>query len=554
MISVAIIWIYIILITYGIGLLVNALFRKIWKYEIESMIGKQMAGLVVSGVYAQTYSLLGPVGLWANLILAVIAGVGLYTQRENIHTDLEKLKKQRGMLCYSIIAYVLLAYSASRGIIHYDTSLYHAQSIRWVEEYGIIKGLGNLHCRLAYNSAAFPLTALFSFHFLGGQSYHVVSGYIAWLLAVEAGKLSKAFKRKRMELSDYARLMAYYYLFIVFDEIISPASDYFMVLVAFYIVIRYLTLIEADKRKPEGYGILCLLGVFLLTIKLSAALIILLVLYPAVELIKEKKYVEILQFLGIGILIALPYLIRNIIISGWLIYPFTAIDICPVDWKIPKGLAQYDAKEIQVFGRGYTDVLQYDMPIQGWIGNWFKMQGGLDKIFILLACSAVIIWIILRIFQKRNWKTEMNLLVEGTCVSSFLFWLFTSPLFRYGCVYVWLAGVLVWANIAENLWSTTPRQWKTNCQKLFYVGILLFSTYKILMLGTEIKGSFTNNYWLHQKDYDTFATESYTVDQITIYKPVTGDQAGYDPFPSSPTKASIALRGPSLKDGLIPVE
>ena len=44
--------------------------------------------------------------------------------------------------------------------MHVDTGLYHAQAIRWIEEYGVVCGLGNLHSRFAYNSAAFALCAL----------------------------------------------------------------------------------------------------------------------------------------------------------------------------------------------------------------------------------------------------------------------------------------------------------------------------------------------------------------------------------------------------------
>ena len=83
-----------------------------------------------------------------------------------------------------MILFFVFAYGASTGIIHYDTGLYHAQSIRWIEEYGVVPGLGNLHTRLAYNSASFCLSALYSFAFLGGQSYHCVAGFLAFLLAV----------------------------------------------------------------------------------------------------------------------------------------------------------------------------------------------------------------------------------------------------------------------------------------------------------------------------------------------------------------------------------
>ena len=53
--------------------------------------------------------------------------------------------------------------------MHYDTGLYHAQAIRWIEEYGVVPGLANLHSRFGYNSASFALSAFFSETWLIGR-------------------------------------------------------------------------------------------------------------------------------------------------------------------------------------------------------------------------------------------------------------------------------------------------------------------------------------------------------------------------------------------------
>lgn len=180
-----------------------------------------------------------------------------------------------------------------------------------------------------------------------------------------------------------------YYLVNIFDEMISPASDYFMVLLAFYIVIKWLELLEKREEEILPYAFLCVLGVFLMTVKLSAALILLLTIYPACRLLREKRGKETGVYLGLGILTALPFFIRNVVISGWLVYPFTQLDLFDVVWKIPKGLADYDAREIQVWGRGYTDVAQFDMPVREWLPGWFRALAGSDKVFVLAAVLAV---------------------------------------------------------------------------------------------------------------------------------------------------------------------
>lgn len=586
MLSVVLIWLYMIVTTFLLGYGILTGITYLCPYQIRRWDSYLMCGLAGATVYAQFFSIFAPVGLAANLLLTGICLVIACFCRKKLREDLRKGmgefwfgEKNTGNripvkgICL-IFLFLLYAYGASRGIIHYDTSLYHAQSIRWIEEYGAVKGLGNLHCRLAYNSASFALSALYSMAFLGGQSYHPAAGFFALIVVGVCAELAGLVKRKYLKASDFARVMGIYYLLIIFDEMISPASDYFMVLTAFYIVIRWMDLLERKEDAVFPYAMLCVLGVFLLTVKLSAALIILLVLYPAVRLLKERKWKEIAVYLILGIIVAAPFIIRNILLSGWLVYPFTGIDIFQADWKIPKGIASYDAKEIQVWGRGYSDVTQYDMPVTEWLPVWFKELGGMDKLLVLAAAVSVVIFLnrLLRMIWrirkgmhlKKNFPGETlsgekeqleKILPEFVVSVCFLFWLFTSPLIRYGCVYVYLVTAVVWGDVLTEFFQTNNRKINTRfLEKICISMIGLFLLYKTAAFGREIAAFYVNDYWISQKDYDNFETQSYEIEGYTFYYPVTGDQTGYEDFPSSPVKAQIGLRGKNLKDGFYYLE
>lgn len=566
MLSVCLIFLYMLVTTYLTGFLALTVIRRICfgKQRGEepgtvcsriSSDGYMIAGLVFVTVYAQIFSLFGKVGLSANLLLLLICAVVLLFWRKELKEDI-RIKKEGLSLgravCY-LLLFLLFAYGTSRGIIHYDTGLYHAQSIRWMEEYGVVKGLGNLHCRLAYNSASFGLSAFYSFAFLGGRSFHCTAGFLALLLAKVCSRLADIRKRKRLLVSDMARIMGIYYLMVIFDEMISPASDYFMVLTVFYIMIRYLDLVESGEKGWFRYGLLALLCVYTVSIKLSAALIVLLAVKPAVMLIKEKNGKGILCFIVTGILIILPYFIRNVVISGWLVYPFTFLDFFAVDWKIPSGIAEYDAKEIQVWGRGIHDVTRYGEPITEWFGSWFRAQGSLDKLFILSGILsvpvAVAAWAA-AVFRKKERQRD---LMAAAVVSglSFLFWLFSAPLIRYGCVYVWLTAPLTWGCLA--LWLFGDRQGEKGLAgTLWRMGYLLLGLagcYKFAAFGKEVIQAYTPQYFICQKDYENFETKEYEIEGIVFYYPAEGDRTGYEAFPSSPVKAPIALRGTGLEDG-----
>lgn len=573
MLSVMLIWCYMLMTTFlvGYGILRVIMYRI--PYQIRHMDSYLFCGLVGVTVYAQFFSLISKVGLLANLILCIVCLVIAWCDRKAIGSKLKVLwsdikrkeSGKRGRMLVILFLFLLFAYGTSRGIIHYDTGLYHAQSIRWLEEYGVVKGLGNLHCRLAYNSSSFALSALYSMSFLGGQSYHCCAGFLAFLLAKVCLEITDSIRNGRLRIGDFARVMCIYYLVIIFDEMVSPASDYFMVLMAFYIVIRWLDLLEQQEDTVLPYALLCVMGVFLMTIKLSAALILLLVVHPAYYLVKEKRWQEIARYLFLGILTALPYFIRSVLLSGWLIYPFTQIDIFHVPWKIPKGMADYDAREIQVWGRGYTDVAQFDKPIREWLTGWFQTLAGSDRLLVLAAvCSVCILLVcgLIMLWKRsavsvRQWQV---LLVQVTMAGSFLFWLGTSPLIRYGCVYVYLTSVVVLGGIYNAVINQRSRyaekrtkRWevwlRTGIGKLCLAVVVLFIGYKICALGQEIIRSYTNDYWLTQKDYDNYEVIPYQIEGVTFYYPVQGDQVGYKSFPSSPAVAQIGFLGEDIADG-----
>ncbi len=555
MLSVCLVFLYVWLCAYLVGFAVLSGIRYVYGSFMVKADGYVMAGLVTVTVYAQFFSLFHKVGLVANLLLAAVCAVIAVVLRRQLK---EEILRQygalgRGRRIFYLLLFLLMAYGTSRGIIHYDTGLYHAQSIRWIEEYGVVKGLGNLHCRLAYNSSSFALSALYSFGFLGGQSFHCMAGFLALVLAKVCGEIGGAWGRRKLLLPDFARLMGIYYLLMIFDEMVSPASDYFMVLTVFYIIIRYLDLAVKQENSWIPYGLLALLCVFTVSVKLSAAFIVLFALKPAAMLLcnwrKKKNGKGIAGFLGMGFLIVLPFLIRNVWISGWLVYPFTALDVFPVDWKIPEGIAAYDAKEIQVWGRGIYDVAAYGRAFGEWFPAWLGSQSGVDRLFILAggialpvaaAGFAVAVW-------KKNGVQRDVMFAAAAVDVSFLFWLFSAPLIRYGCVYVWLAAPLTFGGLA--FWLVGSGKAGRVFWRFVYAAVFLAGGYKAVMFGKEVAAGYSPEYFVWQKDYENFGAQAYEVGGITFYCPVEGDRIGYEAFPSSPARADMELRGDGLEDG-----
>ena len=231
----------------GIGLLTGR--KKI----VYGLAGTELAGIVAITVYAQTVSIFGKVFMAAHLILLAAAAACAYWCRKELLVIWSRVKKiclsWEGVL-YLIFA-VMTAYFASRGLQHTDTGIYHAQAIRWYEEYGLVKGLGNLQQHFAYNSAYLAYAAAFSMKWLVGQSLHGTNGFLQAFLCIWALYGLKNFARHKSHLADGCRVGILLYAIVVSERIMSPATDFGTMYLVFFIVTLW-TSIACEKEGKVG--------------------------------------------------------------------------------------------------------------------------------------------------------------------------------------------------------------------------------------------------------------------------------------------------------------
>lgn len=555
MLTIVLNWIYILFITFCLGFVFMQITKKVLGYTFRSMNTLLMAGLMISTVYAEIFSIFYRVYTEANLILLVFGVVSCVVFRKQMWAYIRDSFQNCSVVSKILIPLLALAwvFFTSRGYTLVDMELYHGQSIRWIEEYGVVKGLGNLHMRFGYNSAIFATSALFSMKWLLGHSLHTVNGWLAYLSCMELLNLGKVFRRKKMLLSDYARVGLLYYLTTIWDEIINPSSDYAVMLTLFFVIIRWLSQLEMEDEGERNaiapYALLCVAGAYTLTLKVTAGLILILLIKPAYMLIVQKRWKEIGIYITMGLLAAVPWLVRNVLITGWLLYPFPALDLFDVDWKMTKvSEIVVDAELIKVYARGLQDV-GINVPFTTWYPHWFATQlYKLEKLLIvgdILSCIAIPV-IAVVVFVKKQWEKLDVLLVMVTILSSYLFWQFSAPMIRYGYTHVILLVAVVFGFLLESL----PKGKKFQMTWLAYVGIGAFVFYKLALGGVYIRDNFTWMNFVWQETYEGLEVEAYEVDGVTLYYPLINGMCGYEMFPTAPEKhTDIELRGDGLEDG-----
>lgn len=560
MLMVLLQWCSFFVITFLTGTAVLFPFEKKTGWQVCHVSSYMMAGLLVLNVYAQYFSLAAGVGLFANFVMIAAAVAAGVICRRRILAIFIKLKQEtsRGQWLWYVFCVLLFAYGSSRGYMHFDTGLYHAQSIRWIEEYGVVPGLANLHNRFGYNSAAFALCALFGGAGLTAEPMHCVPGFFALLCAFRCLQLKSVLLGKRKVcLSDFLYIGCIFYLVSVFRELVSPASDYFAMLILFWAAMCWVEQLEQKQKNLTPFCLLALVLVWAVSVKLSTAVLLLLVLYPAVLLLRQKRWKEIGLYLGLGVLIVLPWLIRNVLISGWLLYPFTLFDVFEVDWKIPKGYADYDRFEIQVYGKEIFDVNRKDMPFWQWFPNWFAAQAGMDKLLVLagwicvpLGGAMIFLTLMFKLWRKEGALVnplgialEPFLLLEVTALAGFLAWQFGAPLVRYGCFFVLFLPLVMLGSLF--LWIFRSKAGL----RIFQVILVAFLLYRGYNLTNMVLEMADEPYYVYQQDYGTFDADTYEIDGITVYVPQVQGQIGYDKFPSSPVVQDIQLRGKTIRSG-----
>lgn len=255
-------------------------------------------------------------------------------------------------LCFIALTLLLFTAYLIIGIPSYDSGYYHYQNIRWNEEFSIVPGLGNIEDRFGFNSNILLLSAIFTFRFLFGQAVYMLPATLFLLILLWS--INKLF-RSNYELRYILVFISLFIIFILMNSktmLADTSTDAIPLLFIFYYIIKTsLTPIWLNKQPLLAF----LLPITLITFKLSCAVFCIVCIIILISCLKEKKYKVIIFLLSCSLLIVGLWLVRNIIITGYLIYPFYQLDLFSFDWKMPKGTAMLQKEHIYYWAKNIFD-------------------------------------------------------------------------------------------------------------------------------------------------------------------------------------------------------
>lgn len=555
MLQILLIWLYITIISTSVGYMIQKVCARIAKEETElSMTRSFIAGMVGLTVYVQIFSLFGKIGLVAQIMLLIITVLAIVGNRQSLWEMWKKCVRTmfsiEGLVSIGII--LVCAFFTSRGTQHTDTCLYHAQAIRWLEEYGVVRGLGNLFENYAYNSSWLCYTALFSFKFLGGLSYHTTNGLIMAVMCIYAVSGLWSYKGHKSHITDALRFGILFYTVVICVVAMSPATDAPSMYLCLYIILRWCENLLEEKNSLHTYAMLCVLCVYGLTVKLSMGLLVLLVIWPAVELLKKKDWKAIGSYIGLGVIVLLPFLIRNVILSGWLIYPLASIDLFSVEWKIPVESLLHDSNQIKVYGRKTYDVSLISQKIWEWFPIWWEESENYDRGLFLSQILGICLMLSTFIKQwirreKINWNLQ---LVKVTLVACLIGWLFTSPFVRYGLGYLLAIPLIALGEYQESKRVSMYKVIAVGIMVLMITSIAPYWNHYVMDTLLFVKNQVMEPYYIAPKDYVPSNAKTFEINGQSFYQiadPTT--MLSYDAFPGTNYPKQLEFLGEDLGDG-----
>mgnify|MGYP000489447188 CR=1 FL=1 len=428
----------------------------------------------------QGYNIFWPLDDRAARIFIVIAMAGTPFLVRDLVCYVHHFQRTRGRINYAVSGFYLIAVSflifkAAHSIctppfeVAYDTNLYHLTIVRAANEYAAIPGIANLHCRLGFNSSFLLFSALIDNLWLDKRSFWISQGLL--FLVMTAQWIAIVLLGKRHD-SLAARLFCVFSLpYLLLQVTQLEHSLYFDSIALAFIMATVYEILRSGLNHGKSHRIKRLqYFVFVSTdtvmIMTMATLAFSTKLTGAVTLVLAAGYClyvsawGALRFggwpriraLGLVFLIPLatilPFVTRNIILSGWPLYPVPVFETS-VSWAVPRHPFSphvYAAQSVDGLSR----------IIKGWArkpgdgenaltkGFWYWFapwrQTNKDRIEPKLLIGGVIL-LALRLSLGKSKVADLigaEKLVIALCAANFAFWFFTAPEMRFGDGLFWI--------------------------------------------------------------------------------------------------------------------
>ena len=427
-----------IIISFGClisGFLFYELFRQ--KNLARPTVFYLISGLILLTIFSQVIVLFYPIDLYVQLSLAFIISLIALLRSQACKELLKRVVSEfRSWSALSVLLFftswvIVLLFNAGPLAMD-DTESYHIQSIKWIQEYGSVPGIANLHERYGFNSSWFIDAALFSFSNKSTGGFTVLNGVLSvWLCYWCISKINR-FQKENNYPNAFAVMVVFLTSMIVWPLIRGNAATTNYDFVTTCCVIILFTEIFFSKDFAAQIEWL-IWPVYLVTVRIVNFPVLLLSLIALVAFIHQKKFKSLFLPIACCLLLIIPFIIRNVIISGYPFFPSTSFNLADVDWKADPQIAESWVEFIRYFNRVSTEYLDLEQTKalgSNWVSSWYKYLFPYNKVLVVASLAGILSFLPSRV----HWKNKNQLVLTATSILWLISWFFIAPdpRFAYG--------------------------------------------------------------------------------------------------------------------------
>lgn len=535
-----------------------------WKDKKINPLHYLITGFILLTVYAQIISLFTAVtyifafiALAAALVILMVFGRSVWT---GIWNCLKEIRWYEWILFLVFTVFVMFLTSLYPK--QYDNYLYQAQMLRYYEEYGAVKGMGNISTRLGFNNSVYGLMALYSFKGIYGYSLHTVNSALCIFFGIfSIHRLCRLHKTKAYVSTGLCGIILAY-VFYNAELLNCIGTDLSANMFGLLIMLLFAEAVEKKEKDTFIYGLTALYIVYAVTVKVSMSMLGILILYPAVMMIKRKEWRRIGVLIPAGLLVLVPWLARNVLISGWLIYPFPALDLFDVKWKIPYESAVYEMALVRGWARIQTSKVfdTMEMAFSQWFPIWFRALPLRYRLLMYLNGVAVIYEALQTLYCLWKKKTDSFRfgLLKTSVLAGILYWILSAPDVRFAWGFlaafpaVCIFSSIIWEGISLHRPKTAD--WLLKTMVIVVCGYVFTKANCLEVFKTSVAGRINlKAFYIYQGDFSVLPVEEYIINGDVFYWSPAGDQAGYYGFPGTTDKAlldNLGYLGENFEDGV----
>jgi len=427
----------IIFTVISTGLISNRYFFKLNINKNFSELG--LLGIIVLSIISFLLHFLTPLNTLISNLIYIFPLILIFTEKFSQKKIIELSKY---CLIFSILIVIYLSYS---NFYRPDAGWYHLPFSRLVSDFKIIAGTASLHPMFGTTAILQYLSSVFHNTILGVNGILFVNPVILVLFLVF---FFNNLVKESQPILKFFSLVILFSIFVEMNRNSELGNDAPGYLFYFYLIYSFIRSNLDASYKNERFKFLSLISVFCFFIK---SLYIFALAIPLFIFVKERLYLKIYNYFNIASFVLIAWFIKNLIITGCLIYPlnFTCSD--KLSWYSSESKFEISAKNTSQFSelhsKGWPDFNENKQYYLNYVdqlsdkNNFLKNFNWLDEYFnqgriynitkkIDFLIPVLILFLLTSFFKlKKNIRKNFIKLNRGLSKFNYKFLLYSSLAF-----------------------------------------------------------------------------------------------------------------------------